>query len=72
MYSSFWSDTINLGLSIVYIEWAQVILSKNNYCVSFAEDIFSLANSVDTDEMPHGVAFHLSLHCLPKYAFTSH
>ena len=23
------------------------------------------------DEMPHYVAFHLGLHCLPKYLFTS-
>ena len=27
---------------------------------------FILANSVDPDEMPHHVAFHLGLHCLPK------
>ena len=25
-----------------------------------------LANSVDPDEMPPYVAFHLGLHCLPK------
>ena len=29
-----------------------------------------LANSADPDEKPHFVAFHLSLHCLPKYLFT--
>ena len=33
---------------------------------------FLLANSVDPDEMPHYVAFHLGLHCLPRYAFRSH
>ena len=33
---------------------------------------FALANSVDPDEMPHYVAFHLSLHYLPKYTFRSH
>ena len=29
-----------------------------------------LANSADTDEMPHYAVFHLDLHCLPKYLFT--
>ena len=33
--------------------------------------IFILANSEDPDEMPHNVAFHLGLHCLPKYMFSS-
>ena len=30
---------------------------------------FVLANSKDPDEMPHFVAFHLGLHCAPKYLF---
>ena len=30
---------------------------------------FVLANSADPDEMPHGAAFHLGLHGLPKYLF---
>ena len=30
---------------------------------------FVLANSADHDEMLHYVAFHLGLHCLPKYLF---
>ena len=30
------------------------------------------ANSVDPDEMLHYVAFHLGLHCLPKYSYRSH
>ena len=29
-----------------------------------------MPNSVDPDEMPHSVAFHLGLHCLPKHMFT--
>ena len=37
----------------------------------FSEDCFSLANSADPDEMPPYVAFHLGLHCLPKYIFLS-
>ena len=28
-----------------------------------------LANSKDPDEMQHYAAFHLGLHCLPKYPF---
>ena len=36
-----------------------------------SEDRFSLANSADPDEMPPYVAFHLGLHCLPKYLFVS-
>ena len=31
--------------------------------------VFILANSADPDEMPHYAAFHLGLHCLPKYPF---
>ena len=31
--------------------------------------LFTLTNSVDPDEMPHYVAFHLGLHCLQKYLF---
>ena len=30
---------------------------------------FSLAKSADPDEMPPYAAFHLGLHCLPKYLF---
>ena len=34
--------------------------------------VFILVNSADPDEMPPYVAFHLGLHCLPKYLFTSY
>ena len=30
---------------------------------------FVLTNSADPDEMLHNAAFHLGLHCLPKYPF---
>ena len=30
---------------------------------------FVTANSADLDKMPHCVAFHLGLCCLPKYSF---
>ena len=36
-----------------------------------SENIFTLRNSVDPDEMPHSAAFHLSHHCLEKYPFRS-
>ena len=32
---------------------------------------FILINSVDLDKVLTLVAFHLGLHCLPKYQFTS-
>ena len=31
--------------------------------------VLILANSADPDEMQHTAAFHLDLHCLPKYSF---
>ena len=31
--------------------------------------VLILANSADPDEMQHYAAFHLGLHCLPKYPF---
>ena len=33
--------------------------------------VLILANSADPDEMQHNAAFHLGLHCLPKYLFSS-
>ena len=31
--------------------------------------VLIIANSADPDEMQHYAAFHLGLHCLPKYPF---
>ena len=31
--------------------------------------VLFLASSEDPDEMQHDAAFHLVLHCLPKYSF---
>ena len=31
--------------------------------------VLTSANSEDPDEMQHSAAFHLGLHCLPKYQF---
>ena len=33
--------------------------------------VFKLANSADTDEMLLYAAFHLRLHCLPRYMYTN-
>ena len=65
MDSSFWFDAIHLGWSIISTEGSQVMVSKRK-CISFVEDYFVIANSVDPAEMPQYAAFHLSLHCLPK------
>ena len=43
--------------------------SKTNIVFLSLKIDFVLANSEDLDEMPHLTAFHLGLHCLPKYPF---
>ena len=37
--------------------------------ISVPEGVLILANSADPNEMQHYAAFHLGLHCLPKYSF---
>ena len=44
-------------------------LKKNDVFLSL-KIIFILANSKDPDKMQLHAAFHLGLHCLPKYLFT--
>ena len=61
MNSSVWFDTVSLGWFIVPIKGSQVRISKYRGC-------YILANSADIDEMLYFVAFHLGLHCLPKYS----
>ena len=57
--------------SILYFKKLSVKTSIKR-CISVPEDcFFILANSEDPNEMPHDAAFHLGLHCLPKYMFTS-
>ena len=41
----------------------------NNYALQSLNIVFILANSAGPDEMLHVAAFHLGLHCLPKYPF---
>ena len=62
-------QTRKSGWSIVYIKGSQVTFQNNNVFLSLKIS-FVLANNADPDEMPHYAAFHLGLHCLPKYLFT--
>ena len=39
------------------------------WCVSIPEGFLILVKCADHDEMQHYAAFHLDLHCLPKYLF---
>ena len=57
--------TIKSECSIVYIEGSKVKISK--YCFSYLCEDFALAKSAEPDERPRYAAFHLGLHCLPKY-----
>ena len=60
---SFWFDAINFGKATVHTLGCQVIVFKSSVFF-LSEDLFYLTNSIDLDEMPHNVAFHLCLHCL--------
>ena len=62
MESSFWFAT---RLGIVHFIYLGVSGYNCNKILYFLfEDLFYLTNSVDPDEMPDYVAFHLGLHCL--------
>ena len=65
---------INLTWDIPYYILRDLrFLIPNEICISFSEDRFCvLANSIDPDEMPDNVAFHLGLHYLQKYGVKSH
>ena len=63
----FYKAGYNLKRFIVYIKGSQVSVFNHN-CSIFSPKYDSvLAYSVDTDEMPHYVAFHLGLHFLLMY-----
>ena len=61
MDSSFWFD-----IGIVHCTYLGVsgYNYSNNIVVFCLKTFFNFTNSVDPDEMPHYVAFHLGLHCL--------
>ena len=58
--------TMNLGRPIEYIVKGQQF--QNIVFLSLQIDFVSV-NLADLDEMPLYAAFHLGLHCLPKYPF---
>ena len=62
-------DAIGLGLPILYFKGPQVEVSELLFFLSLKVDVLILANSADSGEMQHYAAFHLGLHCLPKYPF---
>ena len=45
-------------------------MSKADMLLSLKISFFILANCAASDEMPPYAAFHLGLHCLPKYLLT--
>ena len=61
-------DTISMGMSIVYFKGSLVEFSKLWLFLSL-EVVLILAKSADSGEIKHYAAFHLGLHCLPKYPF---
>ena len=73
MDSSFWFDTINRDspFTPLYISRGVRFYLKKNIVFFLSEDLFYPNKQVEPDEMPHYAAFHLGLHCLQKYSFTS-
>ena len=59
-----------MGLPISYGKGSQEEVSEFS-CISFPDVVLILPNSADPDEMQHYAAFHLNLHCLPKYGVTT-
>ena len=59
-------DTISMGLQIVYFKGSQVEYLNYDVFLSL-KIVLILANNADPGEMQHYAAFHLGLHCLPKF-----
>ena len=60
--------TISVRLAIVYLKGSVENFLKYIFFLSLRV-VLILANSADPDKMQHYAAFHLALHCLPKYLF---
>ena len=68
-YPVFLSVAKDWRLGFPYIYWYNKYGTKL-WCISLSmRVVLILANSVDTDEMQHYAAFHLGLHCLPKFQY---
>ena len=63
MDSSFWFDTINYRMVHCIYRGVTGYSFQMETVFHSLKFIFIFANSVDPDEMPHDVAFHLGLHC---------
>ena len=57
-----------MGLPIVYLKELKVEFLNYDVYLSM-KVVLNLTNNADPDEMQHYAAFHLGLHCLPKYTF---
>ena len=62
-------DKSNKDGIVNYIFYGSQVAILQLSCISVPFNCFTLTNSVDPDETPHYVAFHLSLHCLSKCPF---
>ena len=70
MYYPRHTNTISLWLATVYFKETQIEFSKLWFLSLKVVLILTiLANNVDPDKMQLYAAFHLGLHCLPKYLF---
>ena len=66
------TDTKVMDLFILYLNGSLVILSKFRYFFLPLKIVFIFANSADPMKCPmHKAAFHLGLHYLPRYLFSS-
>ena len=54
-----------MTLPSLCLKWSEV---DGDVCLSL-KVVLILADSAGPDEMQHYAAFHLGLHCLPKYPF---
>ena len=68
MYSDGFSHTDEYNKDGIVHYIFQWVIGRTFQIIIFF-NVFILDNSADPDEMPHFVAFHLGLHCLPKSTF---
>ena len=68
MNSSFWFDTMNLGLYLSRVPGCNFSKRKRKTkCILFSDDRFIFTRSIEPNEMQF--AFHLGFYCLYKYSF---
>ena len=68
------SQKLSSAAGVIGALWIKELSYNFTYNIPFLSLKFEcvLANSLDPDKMPHDAAFHLGLHCLPKYAFRNY